>query len=100
MSTIVVKLGTVKESVAEEFLASLRSFLKNTTPGRYRGDPSTAGSDSELVWYIELMRTLEKCSLVLVTWRDPKQQIFSAVDEFFKTQKPELQYKRIDKECM
>jgi len=98
MSTTILKLGTVKESVAEEFLVSLRSFLKNTTPGRYRGESSTAGSDSEPVWYIELMRTLEKCSLVLVAWRDPKHLLISAVDEFFKTQKPELQYERIDKE--
>ncbi len=96
MSTTILKLGTVKKSVAEEFSASLRSFLEKTMPGRYRGESSTAGSDSEPVWYIELMRTLEKCSLVLVAWRDPKHLLISTVDEFFKTQKPELSYERID----
>lgn len=97
MSTTTLKLGTVKESVAEEFSASLRSFLKKTIPGRYRGESSADDSGSELVWYMELIRTLDGCTLFLVAWRDSKQQLVSAVDEFFQAQKSKLQYERIDK---
>ncbi len=92
-STFLKIIGDVDTRDVNEFSESLRAFLDEVMPGRYRGEPPSDSSDT--VWYMEVMGSLENgYTLFLQAWRDPKHILFSKLDIFFKKKHPTLKYER------